>query len=298
MISYCEIYQERADKFAKKFGCSGAQYIGPASWHVYFENGECEDMLLFDPVKTQKSKIGKYHHILVGVSKSILIATLPNRFYIESLEKKDLHNNRRTIVLSEYNIKSVEVYKISVNKRVVNSNFLQSKADLYARENGYYAAGFLGSYYGYAVYSLFCADNIPRPTGAPYFLLVNKKGQMRYVCNFDEGYMGSFHIIDNMIPYLSYTKGKNIYNALIKRIETGDYDEQEKEYLEYLKSLDVNHWKKDSEFSLSRREIFNWIEAAFRVGEQIIIVDDPKQYGEKFIAFKRPYLEMRKISEI
>ena len=298
MISYCEIYQERADKFAKKFGCSGAQYIGPASWHVYFEHGEYEDMLLFDPVKTQKSRIGEYYHILVGVSKSILIATLPTRYYIERMKKKDFHKHGRTLVLSKYNVKKVEEYAIPVNKRVVNSVFLQSCADSYAQQHGYYAAGFLGSYYGYAVYSLFGVDNIPRATGAPDFLLVNKKGQTTNVCNFDEVYMGSFHIMENMIPYLSHVKGKNIYNTLIKRLETGDYIEKDKEYLVYLKRIDVNHWKKDSEFSLSRKEIFKWVEAAFRIGEQIIIVDDPKQYWKKFIAFKRPYLEMKKISEI
>ena len=152
-----------------------------------------------------------------------------------------------------------------------NSKLFQSIADKIARKEGYYAASYKGHYFEFALYCPIYEDNIPRTEGAPAFILVEKDGVGRFVMDFQNKYMGSFDIIDKGVFEDSWKEGEKIYGEMITRLETGNCSDDERGYLEYLKSLDANNIVPKNFDDLTKETFFTWLEAADRMGDRIVV---------------------------
>lgn len=284
MLNYSETYQQFADKFAQKHdNWSRAAFVGV--WKVAFFNksDDVDDWLLFEPIKTMREKTGLYHFILINKTQIVLFRDTTDGFKNQSIPK-------RLIVLTKYKIIEQENL-LPENKPIRNSKFLQTIADKYAANNGAFAALFVGYYYEYAVYTeLYIAYKpMTMATGAPAFILVNKTGQVRYVKNFDDDYMGSFHILDKLSFGKQWKRGERVYNELMTKYEKKEYYKSEKEYLSYLHDLDLFHWVGDNKHGLLEKEtIFEYLEAAERIGDKIYIIDNNTS-GEAVLVFKNAY---------
>ena len=127
--------------------------------------------------------------------------------------------------------------------------------------------------------------SILQPTGAPAFILVSKTGQVRYVCDFKDGYMGAFDIIDKINSNMPWKRGERVYKILMAKYENHEYKNSERTYLEYLYSLDLLHWNNADEWQIDKQTVFTYLEAAHRIGDEIIITKDVDS-GVQTLAFK------------
>lgn len=285
MLSYSELYQQIVDDFAQKNeNWQGGLYLG--IWKVTFFNSsdDADDWLLFEPIERENEKPKLFHFILVNKTQIVLFRDTTNSFIQQT-------NLKRHIVLSKFKIVKQENIVID-NKPIRNSKFLQTIADNYVTNHGACAALFVGYYYGYAVYTKL--NILYRPmvmaSGAPVFVLVSKTGQIKNVQNFDDDYMGSFDIIDKLMTNtkMPWKRGERIYKKLMNKYENQEYDESEREYLDYLHSLDLTHWDSEKHNWLDKEKVFEYLEAANIIGEEIYIVDEP-DIGVRSVAFKYAY---------
>lgn len=287
MLNFSETCQQIADKFAKKHeNWLGTTYLGLCKVTFFDSTNDVSDWLLFEPIAKVKGKSQLFHFILVNKTQIILFRDTTDSF-------KEQTTLKRLIVLSKFKIVSRENIVID-NKPIRNSKFLQSIADNYVTKHGACAALYIGYYYGYAVYTklyvLYSA--MVMPTGAPEFVLVNKAGQVRHVHNFDDDYWGSFDIINKLQSNtkMPWKRGERVYNKLMSKYRNHEYDESERDYLYYLHGLDLIHWDSDKHRGLDKEKIFEYLEAANRIGEEIYIVNE-SDIGVTSVAFKHAYQE-------
>lgn len=280
-------YQQIVDKFVhSNSDWVGVYYIGVIKADLCSEG--VKSFFLFEPEPKDflKARNSVPHFILVDDLRIIDFISLRNKFEGENLD--EIHT------ISKFQIKHQLNINLPANEEVKYTAFLQEKADNYIKEHkSAYVISFIGSYYGCAVFHefMFCDSRI-RPTGAPYFLLVDKDGNTKWICNFDDRYMGSFHIIKNMIPSdLCVRKGEEIYDQLMSKYENGNYNKNEQQYLKYLKMLDLKHWSNDGDdfIDITRNTIFFWLEAANRIGDEIFISE--LDYNTKYVGFRKLSLE-------
>ena len=291
MLNYSETYQQIADKFAQNNGSwLGAKYLG--LWKVSFfdSTNDFSNWLLFEPIAKEKGESQLFHFILINKTQIILFRDTTDDFKEQTIPK-------RHIVLSKFKIVSQENIVID-NKPIRNSKFLQAIADDYVTNLGACAALYVGYYYGYAVYTEL--DVLYRPmimaTGAPGFVLANKAGQVRYAHDFDDNYMGCFDIIEKLETNtkMPWKRGERIYKKLMSKYENQEFDESEKEYLDYLHEIDLTHWDSDKHNGLDKEKVFEYLEAANRIGEEVYIVEE-SDIGVTSVTFKHAYQNSRSL---
>lgn len=161
----------------------------------------------------------------------------------------------------------------------------QALADKYAQEKGYEAATYCGSYYDFEVYCGLYKDNIPRPTGAPTFILMDEKCNFKFVCNFEETYLGSFDIMHKTCNFDDSKRIEMLYDSLISKLETGNYSADEYQYLLYLQALDLHNWDTNKFEMLSKSDVLAYLDASLRIGEEIAIFKNMYQGENEYLEY-------------
>ncbi len=133
-------------------------------------------------------------------------------------------------------------------------------------------------------------------TGAPSYELMNEKGIMKQVCNFECSYMGSLDILDNIKEYNIIRKGDTLYDKMMHNLGNGDYSHDRKEYLEYLKFLNLKKWDERKYVDLTKKKVYAWLLAAYRHNDEIAIFMRTEKSIEKdnvsyFVAIRDAFLE-------
>lgn len=178
----------------------------------------------------------------------------------------------------------------------------QEIADRFAIESNYEASYFIGTYHEYGVFGHMHLDSRVRFSGAPSYILIDVEGNVQWVCNFQDTFMGSFDIMKNTKKWHTTLKGKKVYDKMMQKLETGNFSQTEYAYLQYLKSLDLYNWDEEKYRYLSQETMFIWLEVANRLNEEIAIFKRTEEFVNGieisfFVAFRDRFLQYSKMIE-